>query len=135
MSYVHRCMIVPAAQQALAKEMVVLLAGEPAAGMFVTGLSPSGEEPFTHYISSGAIEEQFAEVLANGTLMSSLALAAGKVITPLACGVLLAACDITDDDPFVALDRLGLKLLTDEQRQALQAARDEAAKLEAATRV
>jgi len=125
-SYVHRCMIVPLAQAALARELVVTLAGEPAANMFTTGLSATGEEPFTHYISTGMIEDQFAAVLANGVLMASLCVGAGRQITALECTSLLAACDISEDEPFAALERLRLKLLTAEQLAALKAERQAA---------
>lgn len=126
MSYVHRCMIVPAAQVQLARELVVLLAGEPAAGMFTTGLSADGDEPYTHFISTGMIEEQFAAVLADGALMAMLCVNAGRQITALDCTALLNSCDITDQGPFSALERLTLKLLTAEELVALKA--DKAAK-------
>lgn len=120
MSYVHRCMIVPVAQVELARELVVLLAGDPAKDMYTTGLSADGDEPFTHYISSGMIEDQFAQVLADGAVMSSMCIANGREITPLECTALLTACDISDEQPFIALDRLVLKMLTAEELAALQ---------------
>ncbi|MNK80460.1 hypothetical protein D3C87_1001750 [compost metagenome] len=122
MSYIHRCMIVPAAQQALAREMVLLLAGEPAREMFTTGLSADGDLPYTHYISSGMIEEQFGAVLADPALMTLLAVDAGRALTTvLECTTLLAACDITEEEPFAALERMALVMLNAEELAALQA--------------
>lgn len=122
MSYIHRCLIVPAAQQALAREMVLLLGGEPAREMFTTGLSADGDLPYTHYISSGMIEEQFGPVLADPLIMSAYAIELGRVLTTvLECTTLLAACDITEEDPFPALERMGLVMLTPDELAALQA--------------
>lgn len=127
MSYTHRCMIVPAAQVALARELVLVLAGPPAAAMFTTGLSATGDVPFTHYVSTGMIEEQFAGVLADPALMAMLCNSVGRSITELECTTLLTACDVSTDEPHMALARIGLKMLSTEQLQELQAQRDAAA--------
>jgi hypothetical protein len=119
-------MIVPAANAPLARELVVVLAGEPAANMFTTGLSPTGDEPFTHFISSGMIEDTFGAVLTDPALMASLCVNAGRQITEVECAALLAACDISEDDPFVALERLNLVMLTAEQLAERAAARQAA---------
>ncbi|MGJ3704660.1 hypothetical protein [Variovorax sp. AFSI2.2] len=131
MSYVHRCMIVPAAQAPLARELVVTLAGAPAANMFTTGLSATGDIPFTHYVSTGMIEEQFAAVLADPALMAMLCNSVGRAITEPECTALLTACDVSTEEPHVALARIGLKMLFVEQLQELQAQRDAAAAQEA----
>lgn len=124
MSYVHRCMIVPAAQAPLARELVVALAGVPAANMFMTGLSATGDIPFTHYISTGMIEEQFAAVLADPALMAMLCVSVGRPITEAECTALLTACDVSTEEPHVALARIGLSMLTVEELASLQAARE-----------
>ena len=124
MSYVHRCMIVPAAQAALARELVLLLAGEPAANMFTTGLSASGDIPFSHYISTGMIEEPFAAVLADPVLMASLCVAAGRQITVFECTALLAACNIREGEPHECIAMAGLAMLSSEELAARQAARE-----------
>ena len=99
--------------------------------MFTTGLSADGDLPYTHYISSGMIEEQFGAVLADGALMALLAIEAGRALTNvLECTALLAACDITEEEPFTALQRLRLTMLSADELAALQA--DKAAKAEAA---
>ena len=64
--YTNLTIILPAAAQALAQGLCVAAAGEAGAGMFTTGLSPTGEAPATHYISSGATETQFADILQIG---------------------------------------------------------------------
>ncbi|BEP34353.1 hypothetical protein GmRootV59_13270 [Variovorax sp. V59] len=126
MSYVHRCMIVPAAQVELARELVLLLAGEPAANMFTTGLSADGDVPFSHYISTGMIEEPFAVVLADPVVMASQCVAAGRPITALECTDLLAACNISEGEPHECIAMAGLAMLTPEELAARQAARDAA---------
>lgn len=126
MSYVHRCMIVPAAHAPLARELVVLLAGPPANDMFTTGLSANGDIPFTHYVSSGMIEEQFAYVMTDPATMAMFCVNAGRQITVEECTALLSACDVTDEDPHAALARVGLTMLTTEQLADLQAARNAA---------
>lgn len=126
MSYVHRCMIVPDAQVALARELVVVLAGDPAANMFTTGLSADGDVPFSHYISTGMIEEPFAAVLEDPVLMATLCVAAGRPITALECTDLLAACNISEGEPHECIAMAGLAMLTPEELAARQAARDAA---------
>ena len=67
--YTHRTIIVPAASQALAQGLCEAIAeGDAGRGMFTTGLSASGEFPATHYISSGHIEQQFADILSLTTV-------------------------------------------------------------------
>lgn len=123
MTYIHRCMIVPAAVVLLARELVVVLAGAPAELMYTTGLSPTGDEPFTHYISSGMIEEEFGVVLQDAALMAQMCTDKGRSILQLECQALLTACDITEEDPFVALARMGLVMLTAEELAARAAER------------
>lgn len=122
MNYIHRCMIVPAAQVALARELVELLGGEAAERMFTTGLSATGDEPFTHYISSGMIDEVFGVVLSDPTILSQQCTGVGRAVTLLEATALLTACDITNEEPFAALARMELVLLTPEQLAARKAA-------------
>lgn len=127
--YTNLTMILPAAAQALAQGLCVAAAGEAGAGMFTTGLSATGEAPATHFISSGAIETQFADILPIGTVTTvdevttversagdvaaviQLAADAGVAVDPDTVGGLFAALDVTAQDPFAAMERLGLKLV------------------------
>lgn len=99
--------------------------------MFTTPLSPTGEAPPTHYISSGLIEQPFADLLpltsvtyaedgtpsietrpGNVALTVQLAADAGLPITEAEVSALLAAVDVSDQAAEDALARLGLKIIS-----------------------
>lgn len=111
MTYVHRCLIVPAALAPQARLLTERLAGPPGAGMFITPLSPTGAAPPTHFISSGLIEDTFAAVLADPQTMFSVCQQAGVDVTLAACQALLGASDVSENQPFDALARLNLRLV------------------------
>lgn len=125
MSWVHRCLIVRAEHAELARVLCATLAGPGGSGMFTTPLSPTGQEPATHYISSGAIEEPFAQLLplaefpadaepviypGQPDLVAQMASAQGMTVTPEEVRALLAASDVTEQEAFTALARLGLQI-------------------------
>lgn len=114
MSYVHRCLVVPAALAPQARLLTEQLAGPPGAGMFITPLSVTGAAPATHFISSGLIEDTFAAVLADPQTMFSVCQQAGIGVTLAACQALLGASDVSEDQPFDALARLGLRLVAED---------------------
>lgn len=58
-------------------------------GEFTTPLSADGLEPVSHYISSGYMPEQFV----------------------IEIEAVLATADISEDDPFAAMERLGLMIV------------------------
>lgn len=121
-----RCLIVPAPFAPLARALCDGLApGGSGAGMLTTPISASGTLPATHYIAQGLIESKFAELLpltsfdADGVPTTTpgqpetiVALAAGAV-TLEQVNALLAAIDVTEQDPFSAMARLGLMLIQD----------------------
>lgn len=129
--YTNLTIILPTAAQALAQGLCVAAAGEAGAGMFTTGLSATGEAPATHFISSGAIETQFAAILPIGTVTTvdevetversagnieaviQLAKDAGQTVDAQTIGGLFAALDVTAQPPFAAMERLGLQLVTE----------------------
>ena len=129
--YTNLTIILPAAAQALAQSLCVAAAGEAGAGMFTTGLSATGEAPATHYISSGAIETQFADILPLSTITTvdevetvskttgnieaviQLAKDAGQTVDAKTIGGLFAALDVSEQPPFVAMARLGLQLVAE----------------------
>ena len=129
--YTNLTIVLPAAAQALAQGLCVAAAGEASAGMFTTGLSPTGEAPATHFISSGAVEAKFAAILPIGTVTTvdevttversagdvaaviQLAKDAGQAVDAKTIGGLFAALDVTAQPPFVAMARLGLQLVTE----------------------
>ena len=87
--YIFRTMIVPAAEQAEAQAIAAEYPGGE--GMFTTACSPTGLLPATDYISSGYVTTDIVDALAAG----------------------LVDEDISEEPPFVALDRLGLKLVSE----------------------
>lgn len=127
MSYIHRTMIVPAgALTSLAQGLCEGLAGEAGKGLFVTELSPTGSIPATHTISAGPIGDDFASLLplttvdedgisttTPGNVAAIVYLAGDKDITidPAQLTALLGAIDVSEQPPFVAMARLGLKMV------------------------
>ena len=109
MSWVNRTMIIPASVQPLAQGLAAGLAGDAGAGMWATGLSPTGAAPATHYVSTGMIDETFAAMLADADAMFSAAQAAGAPVTLAQCQALVNNSDVSDDAPFAAFERLGLQ--------------------------
>ena len=97
--------------------------------MFTTGLSPTGEAPATHFISSGAIETQLADILPVATItvvegvetltpatgdldaVLGLAAAAGVPVDLATVEGLFAALDVSEQSPFTAMERLGLQIV------------------------
>lgn len=125
MSWQHRCMIVPAEHVDLARVLCETLAGPGGAGMFTTPLSTTGVDPATHYISSGLIESDFADLLpliefpadadpvihpGRPDLITQMATDQGMGVTVDEVQALLASVDVTEQPPTDALDRLGLRL-------------------------
>ena len=129
--WVHRTIIVPATLAESARAACAGLAGPGGSGMFTTPLSATGMFPATHYISSGLIEQLFADLLpltsviladdgtpsvetrpGNVALTAQLAGDAGLPITEAEVSALLAAVDVSDQAAEDALARLGLKIIS-----------------------
>ena len=128
--YTHRNIIVPAAFQQLAQGLCEAIAeGDAGRGMFTTGLSATGETPANHYISSGHIEQQFADILplttvnqdgeglpdiytrpGNVEAVEAVAAQAGVDLQPGTIAALFAAIDVSYQGPFEAMSRLGLSI-------------------------
>ena len=126
----HRTFIVPAAVVGMARAMCEGLAGAAGAGMFITELSATGSAPATHFVSSGPISDDMAALLplttvtqdADGNAIVStapgdpayvveLAAQAGITVTVEQVAGLLAAVDVSDQEGFAALARLGLQMV------------------------
>ena len=129
--YTHRNIIVPAAFQQLAQGLCEAAAeGDAGKGMFTTGLSETGTEPATHYISSGPIYESLADLLplttvayeeddaaettrpGNVETVEAIALQAGFALPPGTIAALFDAIDVTELGPWGAMARMGLQLVT-----------------------
>lgn len=108
MPWTHRTIIVPNSVVVPARMACEALAGTGGSGMYSVPLSPTGELPATHWISSGLIEQDFADLLANPDALAAVATQAGLDPEPLVA--IVAASDVTDDPADVALARLGLQL-------------------------
>jgi len=128
--YTHRVIIVPAAFQQLAQGLCAAAAeGDAGKGMFTTGLSETGTEPATHYISSGPIYQSFADLLplttvayeeedaaettrqGNVETIEAIALQAGFSLPPGTIAALFYAIDVTELGPWAAMARLGLAMV------------------------
>lgn len=148
MADVFRTLIMPAAQRQRADDVSKSIypdaaPGQPSvggAGMYVTGCSPSGNAPITHYILSGFVAEEFAALLplqewvwidadpgdpppgrwakvrdepGSPAAAVQTAVANGTQVTLAQMNALYGAADITEQAPFVALGRLNLKLVNE----------------------
>lgn len=138
----YRNMIVTAADAPLARELAAGIDPTHSSGMWTTALA-SADAPTTptHYISTGFVAEGFADVLPlaewayeqpdpeqPGTWTrtayepgdaAAVAQRAGEADPPLVVTTeqveaLFLASDVTTEDPWTALGRLGLVLATEE---------------------
>ena len=130
MTDVFRTMIVPAAQQALAQQIAVTVAPVAGQGMWTSAFSADGQEPATHYCSTGYIGPEWEVLMplqtweeidgtwtqtdadpgdATQLLGAIQAMDPDSTITILQIVDLFAAADVTTQDPWVAFGRLGLQ--------------------------
>ena len=128
--WLHRSIIVAAAQRDLAADICATLAGAGGSGMFTTPLSADGAAPATHYISAGMIEDAFAALLPLDALVDDVwtRTYAGlpETIVQLynatdnpsmtldQVTAVFASADVSDEDPHQAMARLGLQIVTPE---------------------
>lgn len=122
--WTRRTMIVPAAVVTQARAMAEAASGPAGAGMWTTALSPTGQAPATHYISAGQIEQQFADLMplttfdedgVPSTAPGQYAVIAAATGVPVEqVQALLEACDVTEQEPFTAMARLGVELVQEE---------------------
>lgn len=127
---IFRTLIIPAAHVALAREIAASF-GPGGQGMWTTPLSATGLDPATHFISSGFVPEQFAFMVPCQTweqdedgawvmtasepgdpqAVYEAASAAGVSCTLADVEATFAAADVTPQEPFVAMSRLGLSIV------------------------
>ena len=126
-AYTHRTIIVPAAFQQLAQGLCEAAAeGDAGRGMFTTGLSADGTEPASHFISSGPIAAEFGDLLPLTTFdeegqpttrpgavatVEAIADQAGINLPPGTIAALFDAIDVTEQEPFTAMARLGVQIV------------------------
>lgn len=121
--WIHRCLIVPDVVVEFARNLPVTIAGPSGSNMWTSPLSPSGKLPATHWISSGLIDQQFADLLpltqypsdaepihipGQPAIAAYLATQSGVTVTAEQVQALFNVSDASDQDPEVAMTRLGL---------------------------
>lgn len=125
--YTHRTIIVPAAFQQLAQALCEAAAeGDAGKGMFTTGLSDTGTEPASHYISSGPIATEFGDLLPLTTFdedgvpttrpgdvatVEAIAAQAGIDLPTGTIAALFNAIEVTEQEPFAVMARLGVQIV------------------------
>lgn len=107
-NWTHRTMIVPAQFVELARALAAGLEPEAAAGMWTTPLSATGEEPATHYISAANSSPIIPALMADPELLHA---ACDKHVTLEQCAALLAASDVSEEDAYTAMARVGLMMV------------------------
>ena len=110
---IFKTLIVQANQVELAREVGASY-GAGGEGMFVTPLSATGIYPATHYISTGMIGVEFASMLETAQGLVDGASQLGVTIDLATAEYLLTNADISDEEPFVAMERLGLQMINEE---------------------
>lgn len=117
MTDIYRNLIIQDEHRDLARSIAETLAPTGGQGMWVTGLSPTGEAPQTHWFSMGFIDPEFAALLPlNGqggqpALIVSLCAEAGLEINLADVEALLSGADVSEEDGETAWARLGLQLV------------------------
>ena len=115
--WAFRTMIVPTDYRQFAADLAAAIGGVAGEDMFTTGLSATGQEPATHYVSTGYIAKEFADLWpispdppGNPAAVVALANDAGFPATLQEVTDLFSVVDCTEQEPFAAFDRLGLQL-------------------------
>jgi len=132
MTDIFRTLILPADVTPLAQEIAATLS-PGGAGMWTTGLSATGEEPATHFISTGFIPPEFAHMVpeqfweqdetgawvqtgstpGDPVAVYEACTAAGMTVTLEQVEAIFAVADVTEQEPFVAMGRMGLVLVSE----------------------
>ena len=130
---IFRTLIVPANQVELARSIAASF-GSAGEGMWTTPLSSTGLFPATHYISTGYIPEEFAYMVpeqfweqdeegnwletgsteGNPVAVYEAAVAGGVECSLADVEGLFAAADVTEQEPFTAMGRLGVQIINEE---------------------
>jgi hypothetical protein len=110
--------VVPASRVETARLLGAALA-RSGAGMYTAALSPTGDLPATHYISSGLIGTGFVSLLNNpaalfGCAQQGAALQGYPLLPTLVeTTELIPLCDVSHEGPFVVMYRLGLRMVAE----------------------
>lgn len=131
---IFRTLILPVNTTQLARDIASALS--PAgAGMWTTGLSADNSSVISHHISTGFISEDFAymvpeqvyeqdtqgawilkeTIAGNPEAVHAACTAAGMQVTLADIEDVFLTADVTAQEPFVAMQRLGLQLVQETQ--------------------
>jgi hypothetical protein len=130
MADLFRTLIITAADAPLAREIAAAF-GPGGSGMWTTPLSADGQEPATHYISSGYIPAEFvslapcttwgvdengqwvqtAHYAGDAATVYAYASQAGIQCTLADIEGVFARSDVSEQEPFVAMGRMGLTII------------------------
>ena len=119
MNWKHRTIITPIALAEPARAACMALTGSASEGLFTTPLY-STESDATHAISSGYIAGEFANLLPCGDQpgdIEALLATLKSVELPITIEELtqlLSMIDISEEEPYAAMERLGLSLAPNE---------------------
>ena len=126
-----RTLVITAADAPLAREIAAAF-GPGGQGMWVTGLSADGGEPATHYVSSGYIPAEFVSLAPCSTwtqdedgqwiaadhhdgdaaTVHAYATQAGLSLTLAQVEAIFSAADVSEQEPFIAMSRLGVQIIS-----------------------
>lgn len=106
-----RTLILLAPQAALARALAVGMSPNGGQGMFRIELAPTPEGPRTHFITSGWMDADIMAALESAETLYAACVAAGAGVTLAQCETLIAAADISTEEPMDAMTRLGLVLV------------------------
>ena len=120
MNWQHRTLIIPIAFAEPARAACMALTGSASEGLFTTLLYPEGGTEATHAISSGYIAGEFADLLpcgdqpGNTEALLELLKSVEFPITTEELTQLLSIIDISEEESYAAMARLGLSLASNE---------------------
>ena len=116
MNWQHRTLIIPIALAEPARAACMALTGSASEGLFTTLLYPEDGTEATHAISSGYIAGEFADLLPCGDQPGNTEALLGLLklvefpITTEELTQLLSIIDISEEESYAAMARLGLSL-------------------------
>ncbi len=126
---IFRTLLVPTANVELARHIAASF-GPGGSGMWTTPLSATGAEPASHYISSGYVPPEYGYLVPCQTWQQDQdgawvmtgsepgdpvavynhCVEAGVACTQAEVDALFAAADVTEQEPFTAMGRLGIMI-------------------------
>lgn len=111
--YVRMTFVVPVEIVDQCKALAEAIAGDSGYGMFETPLSPTGQAPATHMVSSGLVLTELADVLGSAASLYAAAANAGIEVTQQEVNAIYSAATISDADPLIVLDSLNLQIVSE----------------------